>query len=194
MAGKTKMLASVFTGIAIIFLAVFAVSMIIHRYYFAFSDDLMRCTGKTATGKREAPTDNYVLQKLDYFTEKKISYGFLRSDDFTVPIESDPRYSVEFLSEYTTVIRRTFDEGEYQVHFEYAWRNYAPNDPKALIYDGAGVKYFVREKCGVPYYLMEQNLRKMIAELPVDQQLSAEIIRKLELEFSTNRNLLKIGF
>src|SRR5687767_2000760 len=124
MTGRTKMLASVFIAIAVTFLAVIVVSMIIHRYYFAFSDDLMRCTEKSATGKREAPTDKYVLQKLDYFTEKQVSYGYLRSDDFIVPIESDPRYSVEFLNEYTTVVKRTFDGGEYRIHFEYAWRNY----------------------------------------------------------------------
>ncbi len=188
------MLASVFIGIGITFLVVIILSIIIHRYYFAFSDDLTRCTEKTASGKRVESTGNYVLQKLDYFTVNKVSYGFLRSDDFIVPIESDPRYSVEFLNEHTTVIKRTFDEGEYQIHFEYAWRNYNPGDPKALIYDGAGVKYFVREICGVPYYRMEQNLRKMIADLPVDQQLSAEISRKPELEFSTTRNLIKIGF
>jgi len=188
------MLASVFIGMVITFLAVIAGSMIIHRYYFAWSDDFTSCTAKAASGKRAAPEYDYVLQKLDYFTEKQISYGFLRSDEFIVPIESDPRYSVDFLSEQTTVIRRTFDEGEYQIHFEYARRNYQPSDPKAIIYDGAGVKYFVREVCGVPYYQMEQNLRKMIAELPVDQLLSAEINRKLELEFSTGRNLIKIGF
>lgn len=188
------MMGGVFIGVGITFIVVIAVSGIIHRYYFAWSDDFTSCTAKTASGKRAAPKYDYALQKLDYFTDQKAAYGFLRKDDFIVPIESDPRYSVEFVRDYTTVIKRTFDEGEYQIHFEYAWRNYDPNDPKALIYDGAGVKYFVRENCGVPYYRMEQNLRKMIAELPVDAQLSAEINRKLELEFSTNRDLIRIGF
>ena len=188
------MLASVFIAMAITFLAVIVVATIIHRYYFAFSDDLTRCTAKNATGKREAPASDYALQKLDYFTARKASDNYLRNDDFIVPIESDPRYSVEFSGGYTTVIKRTFEAGEYQVHFEYTWQNSNPGESRALVYDGAGVKYFVREACGVPYYRMEQNLRKMIAELPVDRRLSAEIDAKLELEFSTSRNLIKLGF
>jgi hypothetical protein len=50
------------------------------------------------------------------------------------------------------------------------------------------------EECGVPYYQMEKNLRTMIDELPADEELKAEMLTNLSLNFSTDRQLIKIGF
>ena len=194
MVNKKRMLATIIFGLVMTISAAIIILFLIHRYHYAWTDGLLKCHRKYGSSRQPGEV-NIKSRKLDYFTNQKVSYGFLQSDKFLEPIRKNPNYHPKngIKGSDIIIISRSFGGGEYNIRFEYVYR---PTDPtaKSWIYDGIGVYYFMYEECGVPYYQMEKNLRTMIDELPADEELKAEMLTTLSLNFSTDRQLIKIGF
>ena len=174
----------------VLFAVVFTICFLIltaavaNRFFYSWTDHL-KITGCL---RKVGQSPGYLKEtgKLDYFTKIKFSWGELLNGEFPGRIESDSRYTtVKVPARYGQglEVRRNHDGGMYTIRFDYVWRQLSP-DPKSTIYDGVGVSFEAASRCGTPPHVLERNLKTVIRELPVDEELRGEMLEKLTLEFS----------
>ena len=191
MKNKKKTLLTLLT--VVIFGLIIAIG--INRFFYSWTDytAFFSCTAKTASSPK---IENLINErKLEFFTKIKFSYESLHNDTFVGKIRNNSKYTVEKAPDNgsTKVIKitRIYHDGVYEIRFYHVWKQIGYNS-SSKIYDGIGVNYSVYGNCGVPNYKLEKNLRLVINELPLEQELRDEMNEKLSLEFSTQRVGLRL--